>query len=404
MPAKLHDIAALAAVVLAAIAILGSDMLAVEAGAVAALGFVLSWKWRRRAPVTEPTSAHDRPDPDSDDDSLEGISLSDIEMVRTALRDGIGEVSGDFSQVRELIVGAVAELSGSFDGFHADAQKQQQLMSAAVRTLAHGSANAGDAVETESGDEVTISKFVADTSQILEGFVSSAILTSKHSMDTVNMIDEMASQMNRIFDLLEDVKGIADQTNLLALNAAIEAARAGEHGRGFAVVADEVRKLSLNSTQFNEQIRTLVEAAQSTINTTRDLVGKSASQDLNVLLSHKSSIDGMMTHLSQLETSLGGLIEQTTGITGQIAERTSTAVRALQFEDIARQVAEHAEAKLGHIRELANSSVEALAASRGEQRREALASACAAAGTLRDFAPSKPATQASMDEGDVELF
>ena len=379
-------------------------MLAVEAGAVAALGFVLSWKGRRRAPVTEPTSAHDRPDPDSDDDSLEGISLSDIEMVRTALRDGIGEVSGDFSQVRELIVGAVAELSGSFDGFHADAQKQQQLMSAAVRTLAHGSANAGDAVETESGDEVTISKFVADTSQILEGFVSSAILTSKHSMDTVNMIDEMASQMNRIFDLLEDVKGIADQTNLLALNAAIEAARAGDAGRGFAVVADEVRKLSLNSTQFNEQIRTLVEAAQSTINTTRDLVGKSASQDLNVLLSHKSSIDGMMTHLSQLETSLGGLIEQTTGITGQIAERTSTAVRALQFEDIARQVAEHAEAKLGHIRELANSSVEALAASRGEQRREALASACAAAGTLRDFAPSKPATQASMDEGDVELF
>jgi methyl-accepting chemotaxis protein len=218
------------------------------------------------------------------------------------------------------------------------------------------------------------------------------------------MIDEMASQMNRIFDLLEDVKGIADQTNLLALNAAIEAARAGDAGRGFAVVADEVRKLSLNSTQFNEQIRTLVESAQSTINTTRDLVGKSASQDLNVLLSHKSSIDGMMTHLSQLESSLGGLIEQTTGITGQIAERTSTAVRALQFEDIARQVAEHAEAKLGHIRQVANSSIEALAASRGDRRREALASACAAASTLRDFAPSKPATQASMDEGDVELF
>lgn len=404
MPAKLQDIAALVAVPLAATAILASNLLAVEASAVAVLGFVLSWKWRRRAPAVDTALSHGHATSDSEDDAVEGVALGDIETIRTALRDGIGEVSGDFSQVRELIVGAVAELSSSFDGFHADAQKQQQLMSAAVRTLAHGSANAGDAAEADSGDEVTISKFVADTSQILEGFVSSAILTSKHSMDTVNMIDEMASQMNRIFDLLEDVKGIADQTNLLALNAAIEAARAGDAGRGFAVVADEVRKLSLNSTQFNEQIRTLVESAQSTINTTRDLVGKSASQDLNVLLSHKSSIDGMMTHLSQLESSLGGLIEQTTGITGQIAARTSTAVRALQFEDIARQVAEHAEAKLGHIHQVANSSIEALAASRGDLRREALASACAAAGTLRDFAPSKPATQASMDEGDVELF
>lgn len=221
---------------------------------------------------------------------------------------------------------------------------------------------------------------------------------------TAELIGSVKTNSLNIGTVLDVIRGIAEQTNLLALNAAIEAARAGEQGRGFAVVADEVRKLSLNSTQFNEQIRTLVESAQSTINTTRDLVGKSASQDLNVLLSHKSSIDGMMTHLSQLESSLGGLIEQTTGITGQIAERTSTAVRALQFEDIARQVAEHAEAKLGHIRQVANSSIEALAASGGEQRREALVSACAAAGTLRDFAPSKPATQASMDEGDVELF
>ncbi|MEQ8231305.1 MAG: methyl-accepting chemotaxis protein, partial [Gammaproteobacteria bacterium] len=342
-----------------------------------------------------PTNA---PAPSGQDDER------DIALVRSTLHDGLAEVGRDFRQVRDLIVGAVAELSESFDGFHADARQQQQLMNAAVQTLAHGAtartAQGGD----EAMAEVTISKFVEDTSQILEGFVSSAILTSKHGMDTVNMIDEMAQQMNRIFDLLEDVKGIADQTNLLALNAAIEAARAGEAGRGFAVVADEVRKLSLNSTQFNEQIRTLVEAAQKTIDSTRNLVGKSASQDLNVLLSHKSSIDGMMAHLSELENSLGGLIEQTTGVTNQIATRTSTAVRALQFEDIARQVAEHAEAKLGHLEQVVSHSVEAMLTQPGEQRRAALAAASAAAGTLRDFAPSKPAVQASMDEGDIELF
>ncbi|MEQ8660013.1 MAG: methyl-accepting chemotaxis protein [Gammaproteobacteria bacterium] len=403
MPANFHDIVAPAVLLLAAAAILGSELMAVEASALVAAGAVSAWRWRhgRRATTTLAAAPAEWANEETAGDA---VDTHDIGLVRTSLHDGIAEVGSDFRQVRELIVGAVAELSASFDGFHADAQQQQELMSAAVFTLAHGSARAPDGQSAHGAEEVTISKFVADTSQILEGFVSSAILTSKHGMDTVNMIDEMAQQMNRIFDLLEDVKGIADQTNLLALNAAIEAARAGDAGRGFAVVADEVRKLSLNSTQFNEQIRTLVEGAQTTINSTRELVGKSASQDLNVLLSHKSSIDGMMTHLSRLESSLSGLIEETNGITGQIALRTSSAVRALQFEDIARQVAEHAEAKLGHLEQLVDRSIDAMSAVPGQARREALAAACAAAGTLRDFAPSKPAVQASMDEGEIELF
>lgn len=328
-----------------------------------------------------------------------GVPQDDVALVRETARSGISEVCADVNQVRTLIHGAVADLSHAFDGFHADAQQQQELMSAAVRTLAHGTSEDATLAEDE---QVTISKFVTDTSQILEGFVSSAILTSKHSMDTVNMIDEMASQMSSIFDLLEDVKGIADQTNLLALNAAIEAARAGEAGRGFAVVADEVRKLSHNSTQFNEQIRTLVEQAQLTINTTRDLVGKSASQDLNVLLSHKGNIDRMMHHLGQIESSLGGLIERTSAVTGQIASRSATAVRALQFEDIARQVAEHAERKLNYLDEFVRLSVDVMAV--GGHDAQGLSAMRSAAETLRDFTPSKPAAQASMEEGDIELF
>ncbi|MGE0482985.1 MAG: methyl-accepting chemotaxis protein [Gammaproteobacteria bacterium] len=378
----------------AAVCILYVDSMALEAIAVATASAVL-WQWRRTAtvdaPAVTPLEEFAEGTPDSDD--------FDVDYVRRIAGDGIAEVGNDLNQVRSLIVGAVAELSGAFDGFHADAQQQQGLMNAAVRILAHGSADEA----ADGAEEVTISKFVDDTSSILEGFVASAILTSKHSMDTVNMIDEMASQMNRIFALLEDVKGIADQTNLLALNAAIEAARAGDAGRGFAVVADEVRKLSLNSTQFNEQIRTLVEQAQTTIDTTRDLVGKSASQDLNVLLSHKSSIDGMMEHLSKLESSLSGLIEETTGVTNQISTRSATAVRALQFEDIARQVAEHAERKLDHLAQFFGASVDALVAG-PDQSGPACAQMREAADTLRNFAPSKPAHQASMDEGEVELF
>lgn len=114
------------------------------------------------------------------------------------------------------------------------------------------SQNSQETAETAQKGEIIVTKTVKGMEKIKD-----AVLNSSEKIDT------LGKRSSQIGDIIEVIDDIAEQTNLLALNAAIEAARAGEHGKGFAVVADEVRKLAERSSTATKEIATLIQAIQT---------------------------------------------------------------------------------------------------------------------------------------------
>ncbi len=325
-----------------------------------------------------------------------------LNELRTFVSNEIEGSRNEIERARELIRQAVAGLGGSFDAMSRKSRQQGQAL-ARVVDRAGEDGNAG----------VDVARFAKHASQQMEQLVEALEQVSGQSSVTVQHIDQMAQHLDGIFALLEDVKSIADQTNLLALNAAIEAARAGEAGRGFAVVADEVRNLSERSTTFNEQIRKLAHSSKDAIAKVRETVSHMASRDMDRSREARIEAAAMLDNVAAINASLGEGMREISecgrAIDGSVAE----AVRALQFEDIATQalggVHTHLD-RLGAINREAVALQELLHRNGGDLDGELVTALQRTGGRLRDLRgewerpPHKPVTQQSMGAGTVELF
>ena len=224
------------------------------------------------------------------------------------------QLTFSLQQETELVASAITELTASAQS---------------VVDLADQSAYAVNDAEQQGQTASQMTKEAVNTIALLEQQIDSA-------GKNIQVLDD---EVNNIANVLSVIQGIAEQTNLLALNAAIEAARAGEQGRGFAVVADEVRQLAQRTQSSTEEIHTMISKLQSATSNAKQSVQQSmqTSED-TVAKSHKVS-----NELTSIAASLGQLSNMGQEIASaakeQLAAGEDTANRIVLISDTATKTA-----------------------------------------------------------------
>jgi methyl-accepting chemotaxis protein len=192
-------------------------------------------------------------------------------------------------------------------------------MEMTVNDISNSANNASEIAEKSQSTSISCSGFVDQTIEQMQDLESSM-------GSSVSSVIELSSEIQSITKVLEVIKGISEQTNLLALNAAIEAARAGEQGRGFAVVADEVRTLAQRTAESTEQINAMITSLNSKADVTVlsiELGSKTTSETsvrLNETGSTLATITQEIMNLTEMNAMVATATREQTLATSEISQ------------------------------------------------------------------------------------
>lgn len=377
----------------------GVDML-LRLGAEVALAIALGVLFWRNRPRSEHGS-----DTDLTAAVVELTQLNDqfVEGLGQAVGGELGSVDEELVRVDKLLREAIQVLAENFEQLSKMSAQQQDIV---ISILKHNDKDG-------HGETINVQKFVDEASGLLDHFIQLLADIGQQGMGTVNLIDDMVSHLDGIFELIADVNLLANQTNLLALNASIEAARAGEAGHGFAVVAEEVRNLSARSTSFNEQIKERVNNAKEAVDNVRQMASGIASQDTKKAMQAKEQVNEILSHVSNLDSLYTRKINEMSVVTKSITSSVDNAVRSLQFEDICTQSLSAAGQTVSNLKDFSGQLRTVLAENDQAQELPTLEQLVARLRTLNTHIElqcqqwtqqHKAVTAESMDSGDVDLF
>lgn len=231
-----------------------------------------------------------------------GDVARELEKTRLQLQDMIKlqiESSQELATLTEVMTISMSETKDSAqEEFNEIDQLATAMseMSSTVQTVADHAQNASSLTESASSQALTGQKFVQDS-------VSKMSVLSKDIAASAQAVNQVEESVDSIGSVVGTIQGISEQTNLLALNAAIEAARAGEAGRGFAVVADEVRNLAQRTQQATVEIQEMITQLQTSANSAVELMEQSvveAADGVELVTNAGSELDGIVAQVNQI--------------------------------------------------------------------------------------------------------
>lgn len=259
-------------------------------------------------------------------DEIASLSNSMNSMVN-ALNEMIRGILNGSNRVVSS-VGVLSDKAQKTDsGAKSQSSQAHQIAAAAEemsQTITDIARNASVASET-SAEAMNIASQGKD---VADGAVQTVNNVYTSSLELATMVEKLNGRVGEIGDIITVIKDIADQTNLLALNAAIEAARAGEQGRGFAVVADEVRKLAEKTIKATDEISGKISAVQS-----------ESEQTVKSMEHSSAEVTKATDYIRQVGDSLTGIVEAVERVRDQITQiATAVDEQSAASEEVARNI------------------------------------------------------------------